>query len=67
MQITLDDAQYERLQAESRRTGLGLAELVRRAVDKAYGVHGHPGPDEFEEAVNEAFGAWSRREADSEA
>lgn len=37
-QITLEDGQYERLVAESRRTGLGLAELVRRAVDARYGT-----------------------------
>jgi hypothetical protein len=30
-QITLADEQYERLGEESRRSGLGLAELVRRA------------------------------------
>ena len=63
-QITLEDAQYERLRAEARQTGLGLAELVRRAVDKTYG---RPGTDEFREAVDQAFGAWSERDADGEA
>lgn len=35
-QITLTDAQYERLQSESARTGLSMAELVRRAIDETY-------------------------------
>jgi hypothetical protein len=38
MQITLDDRQYERLRQEADRTGASLAELVRRAVDRAYGA-----------------------------
>ena len=37
MQITLDDRQYERLRRESERTGASLAELIRRAVNRAYG------------------------------
>jgi hypothetical protein len=37
MQITLDDAQYQRLRAEAQRTGASLAELIRRAVDARYG------------------------------
>jgi hypothetical protein len=53
-QITLTDEQYERLRAESRETGLGLAEQVRRAVDRGgprvqpqrnwIGLGGVPGP-----------------------
>ncbi|HWT92413.1 MAG TPA: ribbon-helix-helix protein, CopG family [Solirubrobacteraceae bacterium] len=38
MQITLADRQYERLRQEAERTGASLAELVRRAVDRAYGT-----------------------------
>jgi len=38
MQITLDDRQYERLNREAQRTGASLAELIRRAVDRAYGA-----------------------------
>jgi hypothetical protein len=38
MQITLDDRQYERLNREAERTGASLAELIRRAVDRAYGA-----------------------------
>jgi hypothetical protein len=37
MQITLTDAQYARLQAESRVSGSPIAELVRRSIDGAYG------------------------------
>ena len=38
MQITLADRQYERLRQEAERTGASLAELVRRAVDRADGT-----------------------------
>jgi hypothetical protein len=37
MQITLDERQYERLRMEAERTGASIAELVRRAIDRAYG------------------------------
>jgi hypothetical protein len=37
MQITLDERQYERLRLEAERTGASIAELVRRAIDRAYG------------------------------
>ena len=63
-QITLEDAQYERLLAEARQTGLGLAELVRRAVDNTYG---RSSADEFRKAVDQAFGSWSGRDTDGEA
>ncbi len=39
-QITLTDKQYARLRAESEQTGLGLSELVRRAVDTSYATMG---------------------------
>jgi hypothetical protein len=38
MQITLDDRQYERLRREAEHTGASIAELIRRAVDRAYGA-----------------------------
>jgi hypothetical protein len=60
-QITLADEQYERLRAESRRSGLGLAELVRRAVDRVYGsVH----PEETVRALEASFGSWTDRADD---
>jgi len=52
-QITLADEQYERLRAESRRSGLGLAELVRRAADLTYGS---ARPEETVRALDATFG-----------
>ncbi|WP_239310858.1 MULTISPECIES: ribbon-helix-helix protein, CopG family [unclassified Frankia] len=57
-QITLADEQYERLRAESRRSGLGLAELVRRAVDRVYGSSR---PEETVRALDASFGSWTGR------
>lgn len=54
-QITLTDAQYERLRGESARLGVGLAELVRRALDRAYGAAGHTA---IVGALDDSFGAW---------
>ena len=60
-QITLADEQYERLRAESRRSGLGLAELVRRAVDHMYGpTH----PEDTVRALDASFGGWTERTED---
>ncbi|MGE5690009.1 MAG: hypothetical protein ACM33B_05585 [Pseudomonadota bacterium] len=39
-QITLTDRQHAFLLDESHRTGLSMAELVRRAIDGAYRPHG---------------------------
>lgn len=36
-QIRLEDEQYARLVAESEQSGLSLAELIRRAIDRTYG------------------------------
>jgi hypothetical protein len=55
-QITLTDEQYERLRAESLETGLGLAELVRRAVDRSYGVVDRGA---LRTALDDSFGSWS--------
>ena len=55
-QITLEDEQYDRLRAESRRTGLGLAELVRRALDATYG--GLSDADRVER-LDLSFGSWT--------
>jgi hypothetical protein len=41
-QIMLTDRQHAFLRDESWRTGLPLAELVRRAVDKTYRPHSRP-------------------------
>ena len=60
-QITLTDEQYERLRTESARTGLGLAELVRRAVDRSYGTTTH---EVWREALSVSCGGWDDRDFD---
>ncbi len=57
-QITLTDAQYERLRAESRRSGASLAELVRRALDEKYA---RGTSEECMRALDESFGVWRDR------
>lgn len=59
-QITLSDEQYELLRSESRRRGLGLAELIRRAVDSSYGTVDR---DEQLAALQESFAGWSEGDA----
>lgn len=58
-QVTLTDEQYERLIALSRSTGLSLAELVRRALDRAYAGDGTT-------ALEASFGAWKGRRVSGE-
>jgi hypothetical protein len=60
-QITLTDEQYEQLRRESERTGTGLAELVRRALDRTYGTKKH---HDRIDALDESFGAWGDRDDD---
>ncbi|WP_182378482.1 ribbon-helix-helix domain-containing protein [Nocardioides sp. WS12] len=55
-QITLEDEQYARLRAESAHTGLGLAELVRRAIDEVYGSST---VTERQLRLEASFGAWA--------
>ena len=55
-QITLEDEQYALLRAESARTGLGLAELVRRALDATYGSAVTVA--DRKNRVDTAFGLW---------
>ena len=55
-QITLEDEQYERLIELSRETGLGLAELIRQAVDERYG---RLTPAQRAARLDVAFGGWS--------
>jgi len=62
-QITLTDAQYARLREESARAGVGLAELVRRALAAAYGVGSATASPQ---ALEESFGAWDDRLTDGE-
>ena len=60
-QITLTDEQYARLREESRRSGRGLAELVRRAVDHSYGTSP---AEEVLDALDESFASWTDRDFD---
>ena len=62
-QITLTDEQYARLLDESQRSGLGLAELVRRALERSYGSM--PAED-LVRALDASFGAWTERDFDGE-
>ena len=55
MQITLRDDQYERLRDEARRSGLSIAELIRRALERRYG---HMTAEEKLRALDDSFGAW---------
>ncbi len=61
-QITLTDAQYARLKRESERTGLGLAELVRRSLSATYRTRSMARAA----ALEESFGAWGDRDFDGE-
>ncbi len=62
-QITLTDEQYSWLTAESRRTGVALAELIRRAIDHSYAA---PTREEAERALSASAGAWKDRSFDGE-
>lgn len=62
-QVVLGDEQYELLKQESARSGLGLGELVRRAVDQAYG---RGSPDDRRRRLEESRGAWADRDLDGE-
>ena len=59
-QITLSDAQYDHLIHESERSGVSLAELVRRAIDSSLG-RGHKDP---EASLANSFGAWQEHQVD---
>lgn len=58
-QITLSDRQHAFLVGESVRTGLSLAELVRRAVDGTYRPHVRP----TVRGIEVSLGLWSRPDA----
>jgi hypothetical protein len=57
--VTLTDAQHAFLVSESSRTGLSLAELVRRAIDYSYRPQHRPLVAGFEISL----GAWRRPDA----
>ena len=57
--IMLTDRQYAFLRGEANRTGLSLAELVRRAVDSVYRPHGR----RRVQGVELSVGVWKRPDA----
>jgi len=58
-QLTLTDRQYAYLIGESIRTGLSMAELMRRAIDKVYRPELRPKVPGFELSL----GLWKRPDA----
>ncbi len=62
-QITLTDSQYRQLKHESEKTGLGLAEIIRRALSNKFGTFAQRDT----KALEESFGAWADRDFDGEA
>jgi len=58
-QVTFTDRQHAFLLAESSRTGLSLAELVRRAVDQTY----RPLTRERVGGIEVSLGVWRRPDA----
>jgi hypothetical protein len=54
--VMLTDRQYAFLVDEARRTGLSMAELVRRALDQTYRPHSRPRLRGFELSL----GIWDR-------
>ena len=58
-QVTLTDRQHAYLIGESIRTGLSMAELVRRAIDKVYRPELRPKIPGYELSL----GVWRRPDA----
>jgi hypothetical protein len=58
-QLTLTDRQHAYLIGESIRTGLSMAELMRRAIDKVYRPELRPKVPGFELSL----GLWKRPDA----
>jgi len=57
--VTLTDGQHSFLLAESSRSGLSLAELVRRAIDATYRPEARRRAEGFELSL----GVWRRPDA----
>jgi hypothetical protein len=58
-QITLTDRQHSFLSSESARSGLPLAELIRRAIDGTYRPHTRERVTGYEFSI----GLWRRPDA----
>lgn len=63
-QITLTGRQYELLRRRSEKSGVSLAELVRRAVDETYGDR--PQAERLE-SLERSFGGWSEESGEDRA
>jgi hypothetical protein len=59
LQISLSDRQYDLLNGEANRTGLSMAELLRRLVDRAWTPGRLPKVNGFEVSL----GVWKRPDA----
>jgi hypothetical protein len=57
--VTLTERQRAFLADEAERTGLSMAELVRRAIDSTYRPHGRPKLHGYELSL----GLWRRPDA----
>ncbi|HZT90565.1 MAG TPA: hypothetical protein VFA05_00850 [Gaiellaceae bacterium] len=57
--LILEDRQYAALAAESARSSVAMAELMRRAIDAALGLEGERTTPGFEVS----FGLWRRPDA----
>jgi hypothetical protein len=62
-QITFPDDQYARLKGESERSGLSMAQLLRRAVSA---VGGDARRVDTDRGLDASFGAWRDRDFDGE-
>jgi hypothetical protein len=59
LQISISDRQYQVLNGEANRTGLSMAELIRRLVDRALTPGSRRNLNGFEVSV----GVWKRPDA----
>lgn len=60
-QVLIEDHQYQRLRSLSADSGRSIGELVRRAIETAYGG---PGPEALRRSLHASHGAWADREID---
>jgi hypothetical protein len=58
-QVLLEEQQYRLLKAEAERTGASIGELVRRAVEQAYGQGRQ---EALRAALRASRGAWADRD-----
>ncbi len=59
--MLIEDHQYQRLRSMSADSGCSIGELMRGAIDTAYGG---PGADALRRSVHASHGAWADREID---